>query len=119
MKPSEPGRTGPETLWYRCEPQAVDRPADDDKEDLCSLVEELFSSAAGMRDDGASPQTAEEELLRQWTGRAPEITTERIRETVELVYFDPDFAFAGDGPLQDRIHDNCLSGKGPYAHPLK
>lgn len=119
MKPSEPGRAEPETHWYRCEPQTVDRPADDDKEDLCSLVEELFSSAAGMRDDGASPQTAEEELLRQWTGRAPEISTERIRETVELVYFDPDFAFAGDGQLQDRIHDSCLNGKGPYAHPLR
>lgn len=118
-KPNEPGGEGPKTLWYRCKSQAMDSPADDDKEDLCSLVEELFSSAAGMRDDGASPQTAEEELLRKWTGRALEITTEQIRETVELVYFDPDFSFVGGGQLRDRVRDSCLSGKGPYAHPLE
>jgi len=119
MKPGDPGRVGPETLWYRCEPQAVNRPADAGKEALCRLVEELFSSAARMREDGASPQTAEEELLWQWTGRAPEITRERIRETVDRVYFDPDFSSSWSRQLQYRVRDSCLSGTGPYIRPLK
>ena len=119
MKPGYPGGVGPETLWYRCEPQAVNRPADAGKEVLCRLVEELFSSAARMREDGASPQTAEEELLWQWTGRAPEITRERIRETVDRVYFDPDFSSSWSRQLQYRVRDSCLSGTGPYIRPLK
>jgi hypothetical protein len=119
MTPGDPGGVGLETLWYRCTPQAGNRPAYDGKEALCHLVEELFTSAARMRDDGDSPQTAEEELLWQWTGRAPEITRERIRETVELVYFDPGFISSWAQQLQHHVYDSCLSGKGPYAHPLK
>lgn len=110
--PGDPGEGGPETVWYRCNPQVGNRPDDNGKETLCRQIEELFTLAARMRDTDVSPQIAEEELLSQWTGRAPEITRERIRETVELVYFDP-------GLLQHRVHDSCLSGKGPYARPLK
>lgn len=111
-KPGELGGAGPKIIWYQCNPQVGNRPADDDKETLCRLVEELFTSAAWMKDNDVSPQVAEEELAQQWTGRAPKITRERIRETVELVYFNP-------GSLQQRVHDSCLNGKGPYAHPLK
>jgi hypothetical protein len=81
---------------------------------------ELFTSAARMRDNDVSPQIAEEELLwERRTGRAPEITRERIRETVELVYFNPDFTSSWGQQLQHRVHDSCLSGKGPYSLPLK
>lgn len=118
-KPGEPGGAGPETLWYRCEPQAVNRPADDGKEALCRLVAELFASAARMRDNDVSPQIAEEELRQQATGQAPEITEERIRETVQLIYFDPDFTSSLGRQLEHRVHDSCLSGKGPYARPIK
>jgi hypothetical protein len=117
-KPGAPGGGGPETLWYRCQPQEGNRPGDDGKEALCHQVEELFVSAARMRDNDVSPQIAEEELLVQGT-RVPEITRDRIRETVELVYFDPDFSSSWGQQLQHRVHDSCLSGKGPYARPLK
>lgn len=118
-KPSDSGGVGPETIWYRCNPQMGNRPADGDKETLCRQVEELFTSAARIRDNDVSPQIAEEELLRQGTERAPEITRERIRETVELVYFDPSFTSSWGRQLQQRVHDSCLSDKGPYAQPLK
>jgi hypothetical protein len=110
--PGNPGGVGPKTLWYRCNPQVGNRPAEDGKVTLCRLVEELFNSAARIRDNDVSPQIAEEELLSEWTGRAPEITRGLIRETVELVYFDPII-------LQQRVYDSCLSGRGPYARPLK
>ena len=121
-KPGDPGGAGPETLWYRCNPQVGYKPADDGtetKETLCRLVKELFNSAAWMRDNDVSPQIAEEEILSQWAGRAPEITRERIRETVKLVYFDPGYASSWGQELQQRVYDSCLSGKGPYAQPLK
>ena len=117
-KPGDPGRMEPETLWYRCNQQVENKPAEDSKEILCRQVEELFTSAARMRDIDVSPQIAEEELL-QGTGRTPEITRELIRETVDLVYFDPNFTSSWGPQLQQRVHDSCLDGKGPYAHPLK
>lgn len=111
--PGDPGGGGPKTLWYRCNSQVGNIPADDGNETLCRQVEELFTMVARMKDNDVSPQIAEEELLSQWTtGLAPEITRARIRETVELVYFDP-------GLLPHRVRDSCLSGKGPYAQPLK
>lgn len=118
--PSDPGERGPETLWYRCNPQVRDRPANDGKEALCRQIEELFTLAAQMRDNDVSPQIAEEELmLQRGTVLAPEITRERIRETVKLVYFEPSFVSSWGQQMQHRVHDSCLSGKGPYAHPLR
>jgi len=117
-KPGDPREGEPETIWYQCNPQVENKPAEDSKETFCRQVEELFTSAARMRDIDVSPQIAEEELL-QGTGRAPEITRELIRETVDLVYFDPNYTSSWGPQLQQRVHDSCLDGKGPYSHPLK
>jgi hypothetical protein len=118
--PGDPGGVGPETHWYQCNPQVGMKSDDNGKEALCRQIEELFTTAARMRDNDVSPQIAEEELLlQQGTGGRPEITKERIRETVELVYFDPNFTSSWGQQLQHRVHDSCLNGKGPYSLPLK
>ena len=118
--PGDPGGGGPETVWSPCNSKEGTRPGDNGKEALCRQIAELFTIAARMRDNDVSPQIAEEELLLQReTGGGAEITKERIRETVELVYFDPSFGSAGGQQLQYRVHDSCLNGNGPYARPFK
>ena len=71
-----------------------------------------------MRDNGVEPQMVEEELLWQVNSQMPEITIERIRETVELVYFDREYSQNSGEPLIQQVSNRCLSGKGPYGHPL-
>jgi hypothetical protein len=84
----------------------------------CRLIGEFFASAAQMRDNGTEPQVAEQELTWQVHDQTPEITIERIRETVELVYFDQEYnAISGEALIQ-LVSSRCLSGSGPYVHPM-
>jgi hypothetical protein len=84
------------------------------KPDRCQLIGELFATAAQMRDSGAEPQVAEQELAWQIGSQTPDITIERIRETVELVYFDQEYrSISGDALIQ-RVSNRCLSGRGPF-----
>ncbi len=118
--PGDPGGGGLETVWSPCNSKEGTRHGDNGKEALCRQIAELFTTAARMRDSDVSPQIAEDELLLQREpGRDPEITKERIRETVELVYFDPSYGSSWGQQLQSRVHDSCLNGQGPYARPLK
>ena len=89
-----------------------------DQPEHCRLIGELFATAAQMRDNGAEPQIAEQELSWRMSSQTPGITIERIRETVELVYFDQEYSSIGGESLIQRVSDRCLSGRGPYSHPL-
>ena len=100
-------------------PEATPAPqAGEANSQRCQRVGELFATAAQMRDNGLEPQAAEEELIWRVDSQTPGITIERIRETVELVYFDQEYAQARDEQLARRVSDRCLSGRGPYAQPL-
>lgn len=90
----------------------------DEKYQRCRRIGELFATAAQLRDNGVEPLGAEEELVWRVTSDTPEITIERIRETVELVYFDREYAQMSGEPLIQRVSDLCLSGRGPYGQPL-
>jgi len=129
-------------VWHRCEPatttaapvvsqaapaapaaqqQAIPLgvpQAGEDKSERCRLIGELFAAAARMRDNGSEPQVAEQELAWQVSSQIPGITIERIRETVELVYFDQEYNAIGGESLIQRVSDRCLSGSGPFNHPL-
>lgn len=91
---------------------------DEAKNQRCRLIGELFATAAQMRDNGADPQMVEEELLWRANSQIPEITIERIRETVELIYFDREYSQNSGESLIHQVSSRCLSGNGPYAHPL-
>jgi hypothetical protein len=88
------------------------------EESLCLLVGEMFAAAAQLREEGAPPQIAESELLWYQSAETPEITTERIRETVEEVYFNPELAHVRGDRLRQQITDSCRSGQGPYQQPF-
>jgi len=133
-------------VWYRCQPatsQTVAQvapasgqpltPADptaqqqaippsgpltgEDKSEHCRQIGELFASVARMRDYGSEPQVAEQELTWTVSSQAPGITIERVREIVELVYFDQEYNAIGGEALIQRVSDRCLSGRGPFNHP--
>ncbi|NLX19222.1 MAG: hypothetical protein GXY53_08090 [Desulfobulbus sp.] len=84
----------------------------------CRLIGELFATAAKMRDTGVKPMDAEEELTWRVSSEIPEITIERIRETVELVYFDQKYNGLSGEPLIEKVSGLCISGNGPYLQPL-
>ncbi|MGI6655364.1 MAG: hypothetical protein ACOX5Z_00750 [Desulfobulbus sp.] len=81
----------------------------------CLLVGELFDAAARLRASGVQPLDAEQELVRLQEGRAEALAMPRIRETVELIYFDPAWATPLPG---DQAARACQAGSGPFAHPL-
>jgi hypothetical protein len=121
MSPGNSSTSEPEVVWSRCGQQQTTAPAapqTNPKDAACSLVAELFTAAAEARQEGATPMVAEEELMRfQGDQRAP-ISIETIRETVELVYFDPTYANIQGGQLAEKVGNACRSGRGPYARPL-
>jgi len=92
--------------------------AGEDKSELCRLIGELFASAAQMRDNGSEPQVAEEELAWRVSSQTPAITIERVRETIELVYFDQEYNTISGEALIQRVKVRCLGGLGPYSRPL-
>jgi hypothetical protein len=71
----------------------------------------MFESAAKLRNEGAPPETAEMVLTSYQIEWAPEITGERIRETVDLVYFNPDFAHIEGRPLHKQMYSRCMTEK--------
>jgi hypothetical protein len=91
----------------------------EDKSEHCRLIGELFASVARMRDNGSEPQVAEQELSWRVSSQTPEITIERVRETIELVYFDQEYNTISGETLIQKISDRCLSGRGPYSRPLR
>jgi len=137
---------GAAVIWRRCEPAAAAPPAPNapgpDQMPLpvgpvppdqssrptapqpgpepagqCRLIGELFAAAAQMRDAGTEPQVAEQELAWRVSSQTPEITIERIRETIELVYFDQEYDTIGGDALIQRVVARCQSGRGPFGHP--
>ncbi|WP_319585360.1 hypothetical protein [uncultured Desulfobulbus sp.] len=106
----------PEAAAQQAIPQAA--PPNDARNQLCRQIGELFTSAAEMRNNGVEPQIAEGELIWYQTDQFPEITIERIRETVELVYFDQSYAQASGDQLNQQVSRSCANKRGPYAQPL-
>jgi hypothetical protein len=125
MSPGNPAAAEPEVVWSRCNqtatPASAPVPAQaqaNPKEAQCGLVAEMFTAAAEAREEGASPLVAEEELTPYQSDRRAAVSVELIRETVELVYFDPNYASLWGNPLAEKVRASCLQGNGPYAHPL-
>jgi hypothetical protein len=125
MTPRNPEIPGPDITWSRCQPQAaVEAEAEaevqtwsDNSDAVCHLIGGMFESAAQLRNEGAPPEAAEMVLTSYQIEWAPEITKERVRETVALVYFNPDFAQAGGRQLHERIYRKCLAEKETKPRP--
>jgi hypothetical protein len=106
----------PEAAASQAIPQTA--PPNETRNQLCLHIGELFAAAAQMRNNGVEPQIAEGELVWYQSNQFPEITIERIRETVELVYFDQSYAQASGDQLNQQVTRSCVNQRGPYAHPL-
>jgi len=123
MSPGDPAAAEPEVVWSRCNQTATQASAPaqaqvNPKEAQCGLVAEMFTAAAEAREEGASPLVAEEELTPYQGDRRAAVSVELIRETVELIYFDPNYTSLWGSPLAEKVKASCLQGNGPYAHPL-
>jgi len=114
MTPRPADMAGPDFIWSQCRPPvATEVRASDEKNDaICHLIGGMFESAAQLRNEGAPPETAERMLTSYQIEWAPEITRERIRETVALVYFNPDFARAWGRRLHQQMYQKCMTAKG-------
>ncbi|MDD2465847.1 MAG: hypothetical protein PHI97_17755 [Desulfobulbus sp.] len=137
MQPGD-AKDGLQVLWYRCAngqasiapanpaapapygaspaPQAT--PPANGRSAVCSLVVELFAATVDMREKGVTPLAAEEALLQRQASRSKQLAIERIRETVELVYFDQQYNTLPLPVLTGKVEEQCLSGQGPYIQPL-
>lgn len=125
MSPGDPAEAEPEVVWSRCNQTATPAAAPaqvpvqaNPKEGQCGLVAEMFTAAAEAREEGASPLVAEEELTSYQSDRRAAVSVELIRETVELIYFDPNYTSLWGSPLAEKVRASCLQGNGPYARPL-
>jgi len=125
MSPGDPAAAEPHVGWSRCNQTATQASAPaqapvqaNPKEGQCGLVAEMFTAAAEAREEGASPLVAEEELTSYQSDRRAAVSVELIRETVELIYFDPNYTSLWGNPLAEKVRASCLQGNGPYAHPL-
>lgn len=128
MTPGDSATTGSGVIWGRCQPSSAalqapslqeTKPAGPSgRESLCRTVGEMFTTTAWMRDDGETPQAAEQALLRYENSQGGRIGIEHIRETVELVYFDPEYSSVWGTQIAQQVEDDCLSGFGPFNQPL-
>lgn len=99
-------------------PAQQQQPAPAANTNICSLVSSLFSTAVTQRDQGASPQDAENALVQSQLGQPRQLDIQYIRETVELVYFDDRYRTLPPQQLLQQVGYQCSSGQGPYIKPL-
>lgn len=119
MTPRPVDMAGPDYVWSQCRPPVATgtRASDEENDAICSLIGGMFESAAQLRNEGAPPETAERMLKAYQIDWAPEITRERIQETVALVYFNPDFAQAWGRRLHRQMYQKCMTAKGAQPPP--
>ncbi len=82
---------------------------------MCMLKGAIFKQAAHMRDTGASPQFTLSSLS---SFQSDGFSLRFLKETINLVFFDPAFINAGGDALQQQVADACLHPNGRY-RPLK
>jgi hypothetical protein len=87
--------------------------------EICRLKGQIFETSANMRNQGVSPETVQDMqagYLKSWTHG---ITKEFIKNTINLVYFDPAFINAGGPRLANQIRNICMTGSQSQFQPLK
>lgn len=119
MTPRPADMAGPDFVWSQCQPPVApeERVSDEKNDAICHLIGGMFESTAQLRNEGAPPETAERMLTAYQIEWAPEITRERIRETVALVYFNPDYARAWGRRLHQQMYQKCMTAKGAQPPP--
>lgn len=112
-----------EVTWVSCaQPDpgqaAAARQTKIDPEQLCGRIREMFAKAARMRDNGVPSASAADELVWDRSSQFPVITEEIIRETINLVYYHPDYSRYGDKENATQAYERCMNNQGPYTVPL-
>lgn len=91
----------------------------DDKMTGCIFKGTLFQQAASFRDYGVSPKEALRTMGQRVSGGQFGLSMDFIKHSINLVYFDPDFAYAHGQALADQIRSACLRDWKPEFQPLK
>lgn len=93
--------------------------SDQEKSLTCRLKGEIFKSAAFSRDHGMSPETAYGMASGYLSSGMPDINKPFLKNTINVVYFDPSFSDAGGQALSAQVTEICLTGGKPRYQPLK
>jgi len=79
----------------------------------------LFSSASSFRNYGLPPAEALRSIRQSAANERREISVEVVKQAINTVYFDPDFAYAGGEALGSQMRNLCLRDGKPQFQPLK
>lgn len=95
----------------------------DAKTAYCRDLGNEFRSVADFRNMGMSPQTVfglvRDSFINKSTERSQSGITEKvIKTTVNLVFFNPDFANTGGLNFQLQVEDSCMRDGAPKYQPL-
>jgi len=95
-----------------------------DKKALCRDIGLAFQSAAYYRDRGSNPEytfeTVKDSFISQSKGTSESgITSELIKQAVNLVYFNQRFAYARGNSFAYQMEGNCMRDGKPQFQPLK
>lgn len=90
-----------------------------DAQTVCRMKGEIFALNASSRDQGMPPENAYAISAQYINPHWPELTKDFVKNSVNLVYFDPRFANAGGAPLSRQIAELCITDGKPRYSPLK
>ena len=95
-----------------------------DKKALCRDIGTAFESAAYYRDRGSNPEWTFETISYTYISATDGtsksgITTELIKQAVNLVYFNSGFAYARGHSFAFQMEGLCMRDGAPQFQPLK
>lgn len=85
----------------------------------CKMEGEIFENIARTRDRGAPPDVAYKNTSGYLRSGYQGIDDEFLKNAINTVYFDPEFADAGGPLFRRRMTDRCLDNAKQKFQPLK
>lgn len=93
--------------------------AEDTKFNRCLFAGGVFASSAMYRDHRFAPEEALRSISRDFPNGKYGITEAFVKRVINLIYFDPSYAYAGGDALSAQVRDSCLRDGKPEFQPLK
>ncbi len=90
-----------------------------DKQTRCMRLGAIFQAIASGRESHIPPKTEFSIIKKGMNPQGVHITDAQIKNAINLVYFDPAFAYAGGVALAKQVVDSCMNDFKPEFEPLK
>lgn len=85
----------------------------------CKIEGEIFENIARARDRGVAPDTAYKNVSGYLRSGYEGINEEFLKNAVNTIYFDPEFADAGGPLFRRRMTDRCINNAKQKFQPLE